>query len=140
MIVDTRRITIHAHAIDPEGGEAELDDATTSALLASGTLFDYQGTDDGTTGFVSTVSGSLVVASRPVLTSEGEGPIMGSVVLARWVDERLVSELSEVTKLDVTLDAAAPGGPAPGDEQIENIDSETLSATTALADVDRRRR
>jgi diguanylate cyclase (GGDEF)-like protein len=59
-------------------------------------------------------------------------------VLARWVDDRLVSELEAVTKLEITLSPASLGsaaGLSPEEQLIESVDSNTLTATTVLADV-----
>ncbi len=138
VFVDNNGDIVHSQAIDADGNGVELDEATTEALSGSVPLFDFTGTQDSQEGIVTTASGPLLVASRPIVTSEGEGPIAGALVMARWVDERLVSELRGVTKLDIILTPASSGTAedlAPNEQRIENIDSETLLATTIIPDV-----
>ena len=109
VFVDNNGDIVHSQAIDADGNGVELDEATTEALTGSVPLFDFTGTQDSQEGIVTTASGPLIVASRPIVTSDGEGPIAGALVMARWVDERLVSELRGVTKLDIILTPASSG-------------------------------
>lgn len=44
-----------------------------------------------------------LVASQPILTSQKEGPIAGSLVMGRYLDSREVQKLSETTGLSVGL-------------------------------------
>ncbi len=133
VFLDKGGKVVYTKSIDAEGVDVQPDEATTNAIAASRALFDYNGTQDHKAGIMTAASRSLIVASRPVIKSDGEGPIAGSLVIARWVDARLVSELRDVTKLDISLSAASSG--TPGEQLIENRDSNTLLATTVIADV-----
>jgi hypothetical protein len=44
------------------------------------------GPDGSGEGVVETPLGSLLVAVRPILKTNGSGPANGSVLLARWID------------------------------------------------------
>ena len=48
-------------------------------------------------GLILTEHGPLLVSSRPILTSEGSGPVRGTVIMGRLVDSSLVDSLSERT-------------------------------------------
>ena len=50
-------------------------------------------------GLVPTKVGPLLVASRPITTSNRKGPIRGSVILGRFIDEMLLDEI----QLDLAL-------------------------------------
>jgi two-component system cell cycle sensor histidine kinase/response regulator CckA len=47
--------------------------------------------------------GPVVVATRPIVTSRGEGPIRGTLVMARYLDVREVDRLSQRLLLPVQL-------------------------------------
>ncbi|MFP5212379.1 MAG: CHASE4 domain-containing protein [Acidobacteriota bacterium] len=57
-------------------------------------------------------NGPMLVASRPVLTSRGEGPIRGTVILGAYLDEVELNRLRSITRLDIGLlsfhDATGP--------------------------------
>ncbi len=46
-------------------------------------------------GIISTPSGQFLVAACPIITTEGEGPIRGTLVMARRIDEQLYKDLSD---------------------------------------------
>lgn len=54
-------------------------------------------------GIVLSESGPLLVVSRPVLTSDGEGPARGSVLMARVLNARAMERLSAQARADLTL-------------------------------------
>jgi diguanylate cyclase (GGDEF)-like protein/PAS domain S-box-containing protein len=58
---------------------------------------------DEVTGVVNLPEGPLLVASRPILDSEGNGPSHGRLILARFLDEALLEQLADETHLDLSL-------------------------------------
>ena len=52
-----------------------------------------------TTGILSTEYGLFLVASRPILTSNEEGPVRGTLIMGRLLDEKLVKELIDQTRI-----------------------------------------
>jgi diguanylate cyclase (GGDEF)-like protein/PAS domain S-box-containing protein len=55
-----------------------------------------------TNGILRLPSGPMLVASRPILTSDGLGPSRGTLVMARRFDADLLNELGKVTHLSVS--------------------------------------
>jgi len=45
----------------------------------------------------------LIIASQPILTGENKGPIQGSLVMGRYLDEFKKQELAKRTKLDLDI-------------------------------------
>ncbi|MBN1287098.1 MAG: HAMP domain-containing protein, partial [Anaerolineae bacterium] len=45
----------------------------------------------------------LLVASRPILTSEGEGPSHGALIMGRYLNTAELQRLGEITRLSLTL-------------------------------------
>lgn len=87
--------------------------------------------DHGLTGFTDLedhVSGVLnlsgvpyMIASRPVLTSLGEGPIAGTIIMGRRIDAGILENLSKATHLDISLLGTA------------QFESETVDALPGLS-------
>ncbi|MBI1921540.1 MAG: EAL domain-containing protein [Geobacter sp.] len=62
------------------------------------------------TGIVMLPEGPLLVASRPVLTSEYKGPIRGALIMGRFLDAEETRRVSEIIRLPIgfsRLDAPA---------------------------------
>lgn len=45
----------------------------------------------------------MLLAARPILTSEGEGPVHGTLIMGRYFDSAVVQHLAETTHLAVTV-------------------------------------
>ena len=58
-------------------------------------LIEHVMPDDNIAGLVTTARGLMFLASRPILTSEGDGPIRGTLIMGRFLNEGVVKSLSE---------------------------------------------
>jgi len=58
-------------------------------------------------GIVDTPIGPMLVASRPILTSSGEGPAAGVLIFGRLIDAATVRRIAGQYKLDLSLSPAA---------------------------------
>lgn len=54
-------------------------------------------------GLLVLPEGPLLLASRPIVTSEFQGPVRGTLLVARWLDTGKVQELAEKTHLNLTI-------------------------------------
>ncbi|MBL4901233.1 MAG: hypothetical protein JKY62_01105 [Desulfocapsa sp.] len=64
--------------------------------------------DDAINGLIHTAYGPLLIASHPVITSENEGPIVGTLMFGRLLTEQLLAKLKLQTKVNcriIDLDA-----------------------------------
>jgi len=73
-------------------------------------LLSHKSIDSTLDGIVSMPGGLLLVASRPILTSNHEGPIMGTLVMVRFLNLETIRELSEQTRVDFSIAAAGRDG------------------------------
>ena len=60
-------------------------------------------TQSSITGTLMLPEGPLLIASQPILTSEGKGPAHGSLIVGRFLDAAAIERISEVTRLSTTL-------------------------------------
>ena len=72
--------------------------------LSSQPLFTCQtGTEEALTGIILLDQHPLLLAARPILTSDQSGPPMGTLVVGRFLDAEEVARLSQVTHLAVDV-------------------------------------
>ncbi len=50
-------------------------------------------------GVIATSLGPILIASRPVLTSQGSGPIMGTIIMGRFLDVFFLQNLAAQTRV-----------------------------------------
>ncbi|HCE44666.1 MAG TPA: hypothetical protein DET40_14075 [Lentisphaeria bacterium] len=63
---------------------------------------------------ISTEKGPIAAVSYPILTTRGEGPAKGVMLMGRFVDKRLIDEISRKTGLAVEMVPAEPGSATTG--------------------------
>ncbi len=90
-----------------EGQEQEIPIPDSLAgYLAPGTpLTSHATTESHTAGLLALEDRILLVVSWPIIKSNYEGPIRGSLIMARFFDERQVQELSTISNLKVASHA-----------------------------------
>ncbi len=84
-----------------EGKRYELS-ADLKALFGSA-LTDHKELDSRRIGLISTSDGMILIASRPIITSKKEGPIHGTLLFGRVINDGFNSRLRETTMLDVRI-------------------------------------
>lgn len=66
-------------------------------------IWDFQNVNASLTGTAVLPEGPIVLASRPILTSLGAGPIAGALIFARYIDQQFLSSLSAAEHLPLNL-------------------------------------
>jgi signal transduction histidine kinase len=72
-------------------------------IESGGILLMHENLAGGTMGIILTANGPMAISSRPILTSENEGPSRGSLIMARYMDEKFVERLGETTQLSLSM-------------------------------------
>lgn len=65
-------------------------------------LFVHDSTDDHSEGLIQTELGPSLIAVRPIVMSNREGPIAGTVVIGRFLDDGRRQRLQERTEISLT--------------------------------------
>jgi PAS domain S-box-containing protein len=100
----------------------------------------------GQFGILETLRGPLLFGSSPILTTDGRGPVRGTLVMGRFIDRRLIEKLSTITELPVTIDIFKGGGFDFASTQVQSLaslsptlikplDSKTLEGYILMADI-----
>ena len=101
--------------------------------------------ENSVSGLLATEKGPMLVASRPILTSENEGPARGTLIMGRFLDDRLIENLVNQSKVFFRIQPVLAGS-LPGFEKktaagkdskysIEQQGKEHLRIQTPLPDV-----
>ena len=80
-----------------------LSDEFLENIRSGSPLVTFKGVDDHAHGILLLERGPLYVASRPILTSEKEGPIRGALIFGRNLDQDAVVGLSKMIRAPLML-------------------------------------
>ena len=72
-------------------------------LSTSDLLLTHPDTESSITGLVLLPEGPMLVASQPILTSEDEGPIRGTLIMGRYLGAAGIEHLAETTHLSLIM-------------------------------------
>ena len=107
----------------------------------------HEMTSDKVTGIISAPEGLFMISSRPILTSEKKGPIVGTLICGRLLDALEVEKLKEVTFLSLEIhdlngladdpELSGVASRLSSDETVvvERPNSETISGYSLLYDI-----
>ena len=83
--------------------------------IAPGSILLRKGEDGGgVEGVVIVDEKVMIITSYPVLTSEGKGPVRGTLIMGRYLDEEEVKRLEETVHMPVSVDRLKPETPDEG--------------------------
>lgn len=86
------------------GAKTPLPGELARALVPGGPLTTHRDPRDRTAGIVALPSAPILIASRPILTGEGRGPIRGSLVMVRSLDSRMIRSLAAMTHVSLVIE------------------------------------
>ena len=72
-------------------------------LSANDTLWHHPSVESRITGIVPLAEEPLLIASRPILTSQHEGPIRGALIMGRYLASEEIEYLSQTVHLPLSL-------------------------------------
>jgi len=74
-----------------------------SNIEDSGLLWNYSEITNHVSGLLLLQEGPMLIASRPVTMSSGEGPIAGALIMGRNLDDAKIQELTQKTALTLNV-------------------------------------
>ena len=97
---------VWVRAEDLESGEQiDLGVLTGADLPVDHPLLHHKELMEDNRGIISTPQGPLLVVAGPILTSEEEGPIAGTLMMGRLLNEAAIDRIGELTRLSITVTA-----------------------------------
>lgn len=114
LYIDTKGRIVYGKNFDlAKEEEAPLPAGLDQFLSDNTMLWNFTGTEDSAKGIILLPEGPIMFASRPILTSTGEGPVRGALIMGRNLDSLEISRLAEITHINLN---------------VERLDSPQLSA------------
>lgn len=83
--------------------ETPIPESLQKHLAPDSLLLKHPNPRSNITGILLLPEGSLTVASNPILTSEGNGPSRGSLIMGRYINDERIAELAKRTQLSLNV-------------------------------------
>lgn len=116
--ISTENLKLHYMIFANNNGEIvanngdEIPDDLKALIANGGLLITGDNFKGSKKGILNLKSGLLMFASRPIVTSEGKGPIRGSLLFAAYLDKGEVDNLSQIVHLPIEIVADIGNGQA----------------------------
>ncbi len=89
---------------DLETGQiVSMEEFPKTALTESHILLSHKNVQSSISGLLMTANGPMLLASRPIVTSDRSGPIRGAFIMGRFLTEKLIKNLREQTRVDFQI-------------------------------------
>jgi diguanylate cyclase (GGDEF)-like protein/PAS domain S-box-containing protein len=104
VFVNTSGKIVYAKAFDLDTQHEEpFPQSLAREVLPASPLLQHPDLQTGTKGIVMLPEGPMLVASRAILTSDGNGPSHGTLIFGRYLDAAEIKALAETTQLTLTV-------------------------------------
>lgn len=104
LFYDAAGKRVWGQAYDLENEERiEFDQLPSIDFSPTHSLLNHPATDSVLQGVILTARGAMLIASRPVLTSEGEGPAKGTLLMGRFLNEPVIERLRQQTQVNFQI-------------------------------------
>ncbi|MCP4343203.1 MAG: HAMP domain-containing protein [Desulfobulbaceae bacterium] len=101
---NTAGMTVWSRAEDMVTGDSlDLGQLTGARLPVDHPLTQHKSLESNVTGIIPTLHGPLLIVAGPILTSEEEGPVAGTLMMGRFLDDDAIQKIGELTKLSTTV-------------------------------------
>ncbi len=95
---------VFSKAVDlQEWAEVPVPPSLSQHLADNAYLLDHADPESYKKGILLLPEGPMLVASRPILTSDYAGPINGTLLMGRYLDSVKIEELAELTQLSLAV-------------------------------------
>lgn len=104
LYIDSSGKIVISKAFDLENEkEMPLPPSIASYLVDHDYLVAHQDTESRHTGTIALPEGPMMLSSQPILTSEDEGPIRGTLIMGRYLDATKINELAATTLFPISI-------------------------------------
>lgn len=102
MLFDMKGAMIYGQGYDSETNSLrDIPESVIGIFVQDDSFLNHEDISSIKSGLFGLPEGFLAVVSQPILTSENRGPIMGSLVMARFLAADEISSLQQITQLQL---------------------------------------
>ncbi len=91
------------------GKKVPIPERIRTHLVKGDRLTQHQTLTDTRAGILQLPEGLMIVTSRPIITSEGKGPIRGTLIAGRYLSAAEITHLGAIARLPFSIQAVDPG-------------------------------
>ncbi|NPV90040.1 MAG: response regulator [Firmicutes bacterium] len=118
IYVDNSGRIVAGRAFDPRTHrEVPVSDTLKYMIYAGSPLINHPSKDSAHSGLLVLPEGPVLISSRPVLNSQGEGPIGGTAITGRYLDETEIESITERADMSLRLELYDGRDTLPADYQ-----------------------
>lgn len=104
LIYNTDEVLVHGVLYNKQNNQMETPDSTLlRSFVVRDKLLNHTALDVEKKGIVQVGDRSLLIAARPILTSNGEGPIRGTIIMGRILNRERIIQLQKITRTETNL-------------------------------------
>jgi signal transduction histidine kinase len=104
LYLDSSGQLVYGKAVNLESeSEVPLPEGIEVHIAPGSPLLQHEDVESTVTGLIVLPEGPMLVASRPILTSEDEGPIRGTLIMGRALDATEIASLSKISHLNLSV-------------------------------------
>lgn len=105
-ILNSSRRVLYGESFRPAAGMGALPEAFLDELGGDSILVEHASPSSSVEGILLLREGPVLIAARPISTNEQMGPIEGTILWGRQLDETEVARIARVTHLSLTVHPA----------------------------------
>jgi len=102
LFINSNGRIVYGKAFDDAGKEFPVPMQLTG-LYVNDSLFKHNDPESFVSGIIMLPDAPMIVASHPILTSESKGPIRGTLVMGRFLDQAEIERLSGITHRSLSI-------------------------------------
>ncbi len=104
LFIDSSGEIVFSKAFDLENEEEiPLPESIQEHLTSNNVLLNHQDIDSTVNGILLLPENPMLIVSRPIITSNDEGPILGSLIMGYYLDSTGLDSLAETTHLSLQM-------------------------------------
>jgi methyl-accepting chemotaxis protein len=103
LITDTAGKIVFSKGFDLKKSEATAVPQNTLDQLTSQNVVGFTDTTDSKVGILALPENPLIISARPIIHSDGSGPIGGTIIMGQYLDTNLIQSLAETVHVPMTF-------------------------------------
>jgi len=117
--------------------QAPLPKSIEVSLSKLGSLYSFSSPKDHKAGIVQINNQPVLISARPIVSSKADGPIVGTLIFGRFVDQYLMNDLFEITNFEFTISVGDNQGASANDVTINVLNDDQVEGTKTLSDINK---
>jgi len=104
LFINNSGQTVYGKMVDLESGkDIQMPQSLLAELKTGKGLLAHKDPGDKLSGILLLPEGPLIISSQPILTSQGNGPIRGTLIMGRRLDQTEIAKISQTIQLSINV-------------------------------------